>query len=109
MDNQKGPPNQRSFSIHLWLEVEGWRGHVTDGHGEHWFEDGQSLLEFIGERWRLNDGTIRLLLEVEAGCGQVSDGPGVHCFDDGESVLEFISDRLRLNHGVPLPELKGKP
>jgi hypothetical protein len=56
MDNQKGPPHDRSFAIHLWLDVEGWRGHVTDGHGEHWFEDGKSLIHFISERLRLSHG-----------------------------------------------------
>lgn len=42
--------------IHLWLEGKGWRGHVTDGRDEHWFEHGQSLIDFITERLRLSHG-----------------------------------------------------
>jgi hypothetical protein len=56
MDSQKGPQHDGSFAIHLWLDVEGWRGRVTDGHAEHWFEDGKSLIHFISERLRLSQG-----------------------------------------------------
>lgn len=56
MDGQNEQPNERSFVIHLWLEGKGWRGHVTDGRDEHWFEHGQSLIDFITERLRLSHG-----------------------------------------------------
>lgn len=48
-----------SFFIHLWLEDGDrfvWRGRVTDGDSEHWFEDGQSLITFIGDRLKTKHG-----------------------------------------------------
>jgi hypothetical protein len=45
------PATETSIVIHLWIEPDGfWRGRVSDGDAERHFEDGQTLVEFIGDR-----------------------------------------------------------
>lgn len=48
-----------SFSIHLWVEQSDsatWRGKVTDGRYDHWFDCGDSLLDFVGSRLHAQHG-----------------------------------------------------
>jgi hypothetical protein len=50
-DTTVAPAMETSIVIHLWIEPDGfWRGRVSDGDAQRHFEDGHTLMEFIGDR-----------------------------------------------------------